>query len=146
MTMISTMGTMSCATIAIGNFGKNGSEQIDKNEAYKSEGLVEETEGLTPDQFYRDILYPVRQDLGRTRDYPFTKMMELIDSSKLKTKFIIATLNLYQYQTKDRYWHKELLSWGFELKDKTKNSIGSVNYVYVRNPSRVEIKKGEADA
>lgn len=99
---------------------------------------------MTIDQFYRDILYPVEQPLGRSRDYPFQKLMEEIDSGPLSSKLIMATLNAYQYQEKDRYWHHELKAHNFKLIAKTSNSIGTINYVYMRNPNEVEIEDAEA--
>lgn len=138
---VATMGTSSCATISIGGF-KTG-DTIAQNEAYKADKTVPKTTGMTVKEFYSKVLYPTSQPLGKSCDLPFTKLMEDIEESSLKTKLVMATLNQYQYNGNDRYWHNELKSWGFVLVAKTKNTIGSVNYVYMRNPNAVEIEEGE---
>lgn len=138
---VATMGTSSCATISIGWFK---GDTIAENEAFKNEGTVPETEGMEVKEFYNDVLYPVSQPLGRSRNLPFRKLMQDIDACALKTKLVMVTLNHSQYMQKSRYWHKELTEVGFKLITKTKNSIGSVNYVYMRNPSEVAIEEGEA--
>lgn len=143
MTKVATMGTSSCATIAINGF-KHGQKEI--NEKYKKDGTVPNSEGLSVEAFYKDILYPVDQPLGCSRDLPFTKLMEDITAQKhLKTKFCIATLCPYQYMGEDKYWHRELKKWGFKLVRKTRNSTmsGAVNYVYIRNPNRDPIYPGD---
>lgn len=147
------MGTSSCATVSIGWFKQQEAE----NEAYKAnpanykpidvKHFKGNGEGKTVAQFYSDIIYPVEQELGRSKDMPFEQLMTEINKSSLKTKLIMATLNSQQYHAAyagtDRYWHHELKRHGFELFAKTKNSIGSVNYVYYRNPNVVAIEKDE---
>jgi hypothetical protein len=144
MPYVATTGTASCATIAIGSF-KGPGNQMALNENYKKDpkSFTEPKEGLSVNQFYSSILFPTSQPLGRTHDLPFTKLMEDIDNSSLKTKLVIATLNHSQYYGSDEYWPKELRKWGFKLFHKTKNAIGSVNYVFIRNPSHVDISSGE---
>ena len=137
MTHVATMGTSSCATIAIGGF--KGEVAMAINEAYK------DTKEITTDtnrsdysvnQFYSKVLYPTDQQLGRSMDMPFTKLMEDIDNSSMSTKLIIATLNEYQVEHKNKYWPTELAKFGFELVDKTKNTIGQMCYVYIRSNNR----------
>lgn len=144
MTHIATMGTSSCATIAIGGF-KDGQKEL--NEQYKSDKkFTPVTTGpykLSVSDFSSNILYPTQQNLGRTYDAPFTRIMEEVENSNLNSKLIIATLNEYQYKGNSKYWHKELLSHGFSLITKCSNNWGSINYVYIRNPSKVDIKEGE---
>lgn len=141
---VATMGTSSCATISIGGF-KRGDAYGD-NEKYKETGESNESDGLTVEEFYKDVLYPISQPLGKSRDMPLRKLMKDIDNSSLSSKLIMATLNRDQYMVKSRYWHKELLECGFELITKCDNTIGSTNYIYMRNPSKVEISEGEANA
>lgn len=143
MTKLATMGTSSCATIAIQGFGERDKEA---NEAYITGGPpVFEDEGVSVEEFYDEILYPTEQDLGRTRDHPFEELMELIelvegqDGNSMEDKYTVATLNSYQFNTDGRYWPNQLKRWGFELVDKTNNNIGSICYIYVRNKARVDI-------
>ncbi len=142
MSYVATMGTSSCATIAIGGW-KEGQKEL--NEKYKADpsSFKMPAGGVTVDQFYDKILFPTSQDLGRSAEMPFTKLMQDIDKGSLKTKFIIATLNLYQYQGNAEYWPNELRKHGFKLFAKCNNSIGTVNYIYMRNPNVVEIQEGE---
>jgi len=144
MTHVATMGCSSCATIAIGGF-KAGQKEI--NDAYLKDpkSFVEPKEGLTLDGFYNNVLYPTSQPLGKTKEYPFEKLMQDLKTSSMSSKFVIATINQGQYMGNERYWHKQLVKWGFQLFKKANNSIGSVNYIYFRNPNEVEIKDGEAD-
>lgn len=145
MTHAATMGASSCATMAIGNF-KAGQKEV--NDAYiaNPSKFVEPPTGDSVDQFYGNTVLPTRQDLGRTKDYPFEKLMQDLEKSSLKTKFTIAVLNQGQYLGNDKYWHKQLTKWGFKLFEKTQNSIGSVNYIYSRNPNVVAITKEEASS
>lgn len=135
MTRVATMGTSSCATIAIAGF-KGDQVVIDK--LYQETGESKEGEGLSVQEFYNQILYPVSQPLGHSREYPFTKLMEEIDKGSMKTKFCIATLNTTQATTEDGYWPKQLAKFGFELLTKTKNTIGQTCWVYTRNPNKVD--------
>jgi hypothetical protein len=75
---------------------------------------------------------------------PLEKLMQDIDASSLKTKLVMCVLNHAQYHQHGKYWPGELNRWGFKLITKTKNTIGSVNYVFMRNPNEVEIADGEA--
>lgn len=147
MTKLATMGTSSCATIAIQGFGNRDKGA---NEAYITGGAhIFEDEGISVGEFYDEILYPTEQDLGRTRDYPFEELMELIESvegdcgGSMEDKYTVATLNAYQFNADDKYWPEQFKRWGFELVDKTKNSIGSICYIYVRNKARVDIKDSD---
>lgn len=138
MAMLATMGAASCATMAIGQF-KNDATEF--NEAYladKKANRVEYKDGHSPTWFYNSIIFPTRQDLGRTANAPFDQLMDDIESHcAMSKKFIIATLSPYQNNIQE-YWKTRLLARGFELIDTTKNSTmgGDVNYVYVRNPVR----------
>lgn len=140
MTKLSTMGTSSCATIALQGFKD---EQYELNENYINEGKSIGGGGHTVEQFYDKVLYPTKQELGRTKDYPFTQLMEEIGKTAMNDKFIIATLNAYQFNTKDHYWPKQLAKWGFQLIDKTENNIGSTCYIYTRNQAVVDIKDSD---
>lgn len=146
MTMLQTMGTSSCATIALGFFKRNlfnkewGGSQKDLNELYKEDPVkFFKTYPIPSDgdveDFYIDIIYPTIQELGKTADLPFEYIMEKIDEGEFKNKFIIATLNEYQ-QGAEGYWPRELERWGFECVDKTNNDIGGMNYIYTRNKGR----------
>ena len=138
---VATMGASSCATISIGGFKAPNS--YENNEAYKTSGVVPESEGFTVKEFYSKVLYPVAQPLGKTRDLPFVKLMQDIDDSQLQTKLVVAVLNHAQRFAREGYWHNELKSFNFGLVTKTKNSIGSINYMYIRNPGIVPIEEGE---
>tara|TARA_R110000737_G_scaffold142443_1_gene173121 strand:- start:1186 stop:1692 length:507 start_codon:yes stop_codon:yes gene_type:complete len=131
------MGTSSCATIAIQGF-----KPADKamNEAYLADpaGYAVPTVG-TVQSFYDMVLYPTQQDLGRTGDYPFELLMGEIMASKMMSKFKIITLNSRQNM---EYWPVQLAKHGFILIDKTKNSIGSMNYIYSQSPNRPEDMTG----
>lgn len=141
MTHVATMGTGSCATIAISGF-KEPNRQM--NEDYKKDPKAfKAPAGMTVKEFYSSVLYPVSQPLGKTHDLPFERLMEDLEASSMKSKFIIATINDYQYQGHDNYWPKELNRHGFKLVAKTKNNIGSMNYIYTRAPLAEPIKEGE---
>lgn len=143
MTHIATLGTSSCATIAIGGF-KAGNKELNDNYLANKSSFKEPAEGLTVEGFSSNILMPIAQDLGRTKDYPFERLMEDLEKSSLKNKLVIATLNQSQYLGNDCYWHQQLKKWRFTLFTKTRNEWGSVNYMYIRNPLEVEITKEEA--
>lgn len=142
MSYLATLGTSSCATSAIGGF-KTGQRKA--NEAYKATpaDFNAPTDGLSVQGYYSKILHPTAQELGRTHDLPLEKLMQDIEASSMKTKLLMATLNTPQYQEDDNYWPKELKKWGFKLIAKTKNTIGTVNYMYMRNPNEVAIEEGE---
>lgn len=140
MSYIATMGTSSCATISVGGFQ---GEARKENEEYKKTRVFEAPDHQTAENFYTKVLYPTSQPLGRTHNMPFEKVMEDIAKTSLVSKFIICTINEYQYKGNDNYWPNELNRWGFTLLTKTANSIGTINYIYTRNPSAVLIKSGE---
>jgi len=144
MTHVETAGTFSCSHISIGWF-KN---QRTQNEKYKKDKIktVKPADGLDCNEFYTKILYPVIQQQGKTYDMTLAELMEQIDDSPLKTKMITAMLNSTQFFESNHYWPKELKEYGFKLVKKTKNSIGgAVNYLFVRNPNDVPIKKEEEE-
>lgn len=145
MTHVATLGTSSCATIAIGGF--KGNNMAD-NEVYlqNPSSFKEGTSGLSVQDFSNNVLLPTSQNLGRSRDYPFEALMVAIDKSALKTKLVMATLNASQYMGNGQYWHKQLKKHGFKMIEKTQNSWGSVNYMYMRNPSRVAMTKEEEES
>lgn len=135
MTRLATMGTSSCATIAIAGFKPN---QKELNEKYKESKNPEMEPKNTIQNFYHKILWPQAQPLGHTGEYPFELLMEKIEESKMKDKFIIITLNKRQKEGDAGYWPKELKRWGFSLIDATKNNIGQPCYVYTRNLARID--------
>lgn len=141
MTHVATMGTFSCATIAIGSFK---APWRDHNEAYKKDpkSWKEPKEGLTVAQFSSQVLYPVSQPLGRSKDMPFEKLMQDIKKS-LGDKLIAATLNNEQFMGNGHYWPKELKRHGFRLMAKTQNSWGQINYVYMAIPREVKVEDKE---
>ena len=137
MTRLATMGTSSCATIAIQGF-KTADKAM--NEAYLADpaGYAVPTVG-TVQSFYDMVLYPTQQDLGRTGDYPFELLMKEIMEGSMKSKFKLLTLNAGQNM---HYWPEQLAKHGFILIDKTKNSIGTMNYIYAQSPNRPEDMTG----
>jgi hypothetical protein len=143
MPYVATMGCASCATISIGWFKDQTKEM---NEAFKVDptSFTPPASEMSVNEFYTNVLYPTRQDLGRSYDMPLEKLMQDIDASSLKTKLVMCVLNHAQYHQHGKYWPGELNRWGFKLITKTKNTIGSVNYVFMRNPNEVEIEDGEA--
>lgn len=134
MSRLATMGASSCATIAVSGFKREDQQLNEQYNANPSD--YKEEEGMTVDEFYDDVLYPTRQDLGRTKNYPFDLLMSRINDTRMKDKFIIAVVNQSQYG--GGYWPKVLEKHGFSLIDKTNNNIGSVNYIYTRNLARVK--------
>lgn len=137
MTKLATMGTSSCATIALQGFKE---DDYDMNEAHLKDpkGFKEPKNNVS--WFYNYVLYPTAQDLGRTDDYPFDALMKQIDTHpKMGNKFLIATLAGYQMIAHDGYWPKKMEEWGFKCIHKTTNSIGgSINHIFVRDPNVVE--------
>lgn len=131
MSRVATMGTSSCATIAVSGFKDT---DVALNKAYNQDPSSFKRKGRTVKSFYDNVLYPVEQNLGKSGEYPFDLLMQEIDDGDLSTKFIIATLNAYQYEK--GYWPPILEKHGFSLIDKTKNEIGSLNYIYTRNRNR----------
>jgi hypothetical protein len=142
MTHIATAGVSSCAIISIGGF-KNG--QMEINEQYKADKSSWKIpdEGMSAEEFYKKVLYPTSQPLGRTYDAPFERIMEEIEGCSLSTKTVFAALNQGQWLAKDGYWAKELRRHGFKLFAKTGNSIGQTNYLYMRSPLAQDIFGGE---
>lgn len=132
MTKLATMGTSSCATIAIQGF-KGCDVELEKE--YQRTGVKSER-ARDVGWFYDNILYPVEQKLGRTSNFPFSQLMDMIDESEMHSKFIIAVLN--EYQQDQEFWPPLLEARGFKLIDTTMNDIGSLNFVYVRNNNRTE--------
>lgn len=143
MTRVATMGTSSCATIAIQDFKfkpKDVANPRDWNEVYR-ESKSFTLEGKSVQNFYDNILYPTDQELGRSGQYPFDALMDAIDNSSMETKFIIATLNKAQYNLNDKYWDTRLKARGFVMFDATKNSIGQECYLYNRSNNRIDLPK-----
>lgn len=130
MSRIQTMGTSSCACIAISGF-KEADWLLE--EKYLEGSWKEPSKGKTVQEFYDEILYPTEQNLGRTKNYPFTLLMDLIEDSDMYGKFIIAVLASFQRLD----WEPKLEKRGFKLIDKTNNDIGTTNYIYTQNYNRV---------
>lgn len=130
MSRIQTMGTSSCACIAISGF-KEADRLLE--ERFLEGTWKEPSRGKTVDGFYSEVLYPTTQELGRTKNYPFTLLMDLIDESAMGGKFTIAVLAAFQRDS----WEHKLEERGFKLIDKTDNEIGTTNYIYTRNNNRV---------
>jgi len=137
MTHVATMGTSSCATIAIGGFNDKFGPQKQINEDYKN-GKPFRLKGKETVSYWHDnVLYPVEQKLGKSGEYPFERLMEEIDKVEdLNTKFTIITLP--SIDVANGYWPEELKRWGFIEADKTNNTIGSMNTIYIRNNNRPE--------
>lgn len=133
MSRLATMGTFSCATIAVSGF-KDGDVIFNKEYEADPDKFVLKTEGMSVEEFYSKVLFPVSQPLGKTKEYPFSMLMNEIDKSKMHDKFTILVLNEYQYS--GGYWTEVVKKFGFELIDKTKNNIGSINYIFTRNKAR----------
>lgn len=141
MTYIATAGAHSCACLAIARWDLYSKDAEDE---YCKSGKVREwnTGELCLGPFYSDVLYPTEQELGKTRDYPFSYLMDRIDNDeRLVGKYITAVLAEYQYEK--GYWPAKLRERGFKLVDKTNNYIGGINYIFVRNEARVEIEDDE---
>lgn len=140
MTKIATMGTSSCATIAIQGFtNKDGYDHYLEELKYQG-APVKDRKKFVPNKdakwFYDTVLFPVIQELGRTEDMPFSLCMEQIDKGPLKTKYIVVTLNDFNFNFQNYFWPKLLRKHKFSLVSTTKNSIGgAINYVFVRNPN-----------
>lgn len=141
MTRLATMGTSSCATLALQGF-KN--EDILLEKAFKEKGdkavypkpHSKDGNNLNVADFYSQILYPTTQNLGRTGDYPFSYLMDLIQGHRtMKGKFIVITINSVEYNR--GFWPEKFEGRGFKLLDVTKNSLGGqLNYIYVFNEAR----------
>lgn len=139
MSRITTMGTKSCATIAICGFKI---DDLTLNELYnENPRKVKKGEGLSVNQFYNEVLYPTSQPFGETADYPFDWLMKELEKSSMRNKFIITTLNHSQTLYKNGYWVKKLNEYEFELIDMTNNTIGEMCYIYARNRNQGKMKK-----
>ena len=138
MSRISTMGTFSCATIAIAGF-KPEHRAADQKYLADKDPLIAKAAEKSIQHFYNTVLYPTSQPLGKSDEFPFEALMEALNGHAMGDKFIIATLNQHQTQVDDGYWAKRLAHWGFELIDKTNNSIGQVCMIYTRNRNRVPL-------
>lgn len=156
MTRLATTGNSSCAMISIAGFKDpdmdiNKKYMEDKNSFKKpKESACFVVSGnktkagnwkwgkskFTVNEFYDKILYPTTQPLGCTGDYPFERLMEEIEESEMWNKLILITLNSYQRNVCDKYWEKQLARWDFKLVDMTRNEIGSMCYIYIRNFAR----------
>lgn len=143
MARLATMGASSCATIAIQGFKTVGDETAyEANEKYLLNPkaftkTIKDDEGrYCVAGFYNNILYPTDQQLGRTADYPFDALVDAIEKTSMKDKFIITVLNNHQKNFQNGYWPRRLEARGFKLIDKSKNNIGSMNWIYVRNLAR----------
>lgn len=134
MSMLQTAGTHSCATIAIGSFKGDNYERNEKYKATK-EVIRKKMSGLDVENFCNDILYPTKQDLGRTDDFPFEYLMDEI-AKHLSDKLITVTLNESQRYEHDGYWPKEFKRHGFVEVDRVNNEWGQTCSLYIKNPRR----------
>jgi hypothetical protein len=142
MTHVATMGAGSCATIAISGFASKFGPNYEMNQKYladPSKYKLDLKGEMSVSRWYDKILYPVKQELGRTGEYPFDLLMQTIeDHGSLAGKFTVIVLGSGQLVEKNGYWSDRLKHWGFEVMDKTDNSIGSINTIFVRNKNRVK--------
>ena len=145
---IDCLGTFSCAAAAIGNFGKSQpTVTIAANEAYLADKtkLVRPTTGLSPSQWFSQVLMPVSQPQGRSYDLPFDALMDDVEACGLSTKMIAAILNTNLFAAGNGYFNRRLKARGFRLITKTGNSAGSTNYFYLRIPLEKEVTQAERD-
>ena len=137
MSRLATSGMFSCATIAVSGFKPEDRDLNDRYEANPDawEGL---TDGMDVAQFYDDILYPVSQPLGKTGEYPFTRLMEEMrdhydgEDECIAHKFVVCALP--DFQLMDGYWLDRLHKWGFEEWTTVDNFIGATNHIFYRKP------------
>lgn len=134
MTRVSTSGMSSCATIAISGFKQEDYEMEMAHQKDPSE-FSKPASGMSCWVFYNNVLYPTSQPLGKTGEYAFSALMAAINESSLKTKLITVALPSFQISYKDYFWPKLLKEHGFEEVAQTKNTIGSVNVIFIRNPN-----------
>lgn len=136
MARLSTMGTASCATMAIGYFKY---DKIEDNELYLHEGKRKEyINDHDVDWWLDEILTPLEQELGQTDSVPFDQLMDDIEEDDtLNRKFCICTLNAFQHDT-NGYWKDRLIARGFRHFHTTKNNMGGINYLYLRDPAEVK--------
>ncbi len=135
MSRLATMGTASCATIALSGFSML---DIKRDQEYLSDPSSFKYPNKSVRWFYDEILYPTEQVLGRTDEYPFTRLMQEIGKSDMKDKFIITTLSNSQTQFEDGYWLDKLKEFDFVLLEKTDNNIGEVCHIFTRDLAKVE--------
>lgn len=140
MSRIATMGTASCACFAVAGFSD---EDMKREMKYMEDpsSFNNPAPNKTVKHWYDKVLYPTSQPLGQTGNYPFSRLMEEIRDVKdgrMDDKFIIITINSYQYNKEGKFWPKRFEHWGFELFDKTQNNLGELCYIFVRNKARVD--------
>ena len=132
MSRLATMGTFSCATLAISGFK---SQDKNLNEAYRADPKKElKGDGMTVEEFYNKIIVPTSQPLGKTAEYPFEFLMDKLENHDLGTKYISTTLN--NSQMNEGYWPEILKKHGFEVVDETNNTLGERCTIWVRNRNR----------
>lgn len=142
MPRLQTTGTHSCATIALGDFKTKDQYEVnvkyledqDPNKFRDKEYIIID-DALTVQEFIDDILYPTKQDLGRTNLYCFDHLMDMIDRTDLGAKWIILILTDFQKAFQNGYWVSRVEARGFTQIDVTENNWGGTNYIYVRNNS-----------
>ena len=143
MTRLVTSGMCSCGTLAIAGFGMKHKKLED--EYLKSGKEANDTSRSKMDvvQFYQQVVYPTEQELGETKEYAFSHLMEIIDDEEtsyktedetIGNKYLSLCLANFQLD----YWRPQVESFGFELVDVTNNSIGGYNYIFTRNKNRVK--------
>lgn len=151
MTRIATMGTSSCATISIQGFKSQdmviNKKYMDNPGAWKGptpfdSGGEYSTESVgSVGSFYERILYPTDQDLGYTHDYPFDALMKELSGHKMNDKLICAVVphsnNGWGSEVAD-YFFERLHAWGFHLRERTMNSIGGTNYLWIRSEQETD--------
>lgn len=150
MTKIATMGTSSCATFAINGFKP---EDIDMEKVFrvstpKDRKVLVSKAAKAIQDWYKEVLYPIDQKLGHSKDHSFSAIMQAISAHpQLNKKYLIATLPSYCLNlTCEGYWGKVLKWWGFELVTSTVNSTvqGSVNHILVRDLAKFEGENPQA--
>lgn len=143
MTRLATMGTSSCATMAISGWK---SEDKVLEEAYLAGNFKYDPEAdtargdvplhLVPGK----LIYPLSQPMGESYDYPFSFIMDWLDgvievngtkNPSIGAKFIILTLNDSQYQI--GYWKDKIEARGFKKIDQSWNNAGEMNHIFTRN-------------
>lgn len=137
MTYLATSGTHSCAAMSIAGFKES---DITLNDKYLKDPDKFElsSEGKSVYDFYKEVLNPLSQPLGKTKNYPFDLLMkEIAEAPHLEGKLMFVILN--EYQVGRGYWPKKLKEHGFKLTDKTDNKgMGDICYFYTRNYNRPE--------
>lgn len=161
MPRLATTGNTSCASMAIGGF-KFRWDPIKDNEEYladknnyvlyeNSDCKLDDLErsaksSLSVGDWFNKIMFPVAQDLGESRDYPFDMLMDLIEKNEdTHTKHLSVLINQRQYMEKDMYWPKRFKERGFKLCNKFNNDIGYVNYLFEKTPLSVPIAEEDKE-